>query len=435
MKQIVYSTVAGVMMLALSAGAHDTKPWRPAPKPSPEFVAPVVLPGRRPRRRVDSKHRRSIPRRARRQQPQRAGPARQWPARNQLGRRRLDRDVARTDAVHRLPGQPRRAVHHARVPASCRRRSTGSSRRSAIPSTRQLPPFSPVRLFSAIDSTSPVEFFVPGGGDIPPRTASARFLRRQSAGRPAAQARRHAREHGAAVLRRYGELIYSSVVPPSPGDASLSFFGVAVRRSAHRPRQDRQRRRRPGPRRGTAQGRRGDGRLHLRGAEGGKVGASVGDSRRSRGNSEATRRSRRQRIDDRVLRGLRGLRDLSDVPPGTCQPARLPFRTATAANPSRRSRRRTRRTPSTPAGRSRATAAGARAVGRKRRLTRKICTPAISSTMPAMFARILNSWNGEAERITIDAPDREHEQDAVVDRADAHLPLARAAGSTSTPRR
>ena len=42
-----------------------------------------------------------------------ARPARQRPAGNQLGRWRIDGDVARADAIHRLPRDARRALHDA----------------------------------------------------------------------------------------------------------------------------------------------------------------------------------------------------------------------------------------------------------------------------------------------------------------------------------
>ena len=45
-----------------------------------------------------------------------------------------------------------------------------------------------------------------------------------------------------------------------------------------------------------------------------------------------------------------------------------------------------------------------------------------------MFARILKSVNGEAERITIDAPDREDQQDAVVDARGCPAAFASARG-------
>jgi hypothetical protein len=83
--------------------------------------------------------------------------------------------------------------------------------------------FSPVRLFSPIDSRlTDVRFFIPGGnGDTPARTTGfgAVFtdVDRQDGHKPGA----FIEFYGV-----YGRHLYSSFVPASPGDASLSFFGV-----------------------------------------------------------------------------------------------------------------------------------------------------------------------------------------------------------------
>jgi hypothetical protein len=88
--------------------------------------------------------------------------------------------------------------------------------------------FSPARLFSAIGSNiTEVDFFVPGGGNI--RATVAGFgavftdVDQPDGGGPG-------NKHIARTLMEYfdanGELLFSSFVPASPGDGSLSFFGI-----------------------------------------------------------------------------------------------------------------------------------------------------------------------------------------------------------------
>ena len=91
--------------------------------------------------------------------------------------------------------------------------------------------FSPVRLFSPVGSNrTEVEFFVPGSqGSVPATTTGfgAVFsdVDRMLGGRVG----RLGPLRASAVIEyfdQYGTLLFSSVVPASPGDAGLSFFGV-----------------------------------------------------------------------------------------------------------------------------------------------------------------------------------------------------------------
>jgi len=129
--------------------------------------------------------------------------------------------------------------------------------------------FSPLRLFSAIESNiTEVDFFVPGGANKPAATTgfgavftdvdqpdgtgpgkkheddSASMLNSESFGADTgvgaasadvdqADGSGHGKKHGnrsASTLIEYfgadGELLFSSAVPSSPGDGSLSFFGI-----------------------------------------------------------------------------------------------------------------------------------------------------------------------------------------------------------------
>jgi len=91
--------------------------------------------------------------------------------------------------------------------------------------------FSPLRLFSAIGSNiTEVHFFVPGGGNIPATTTGfgAVFTDVDQPDGSGPGEKRGNR--GASTLIKYfgadGELLFSSFVPASPGDGSLSFFGI-----------------------------------------------------------------------------------------------------------------------------------------------------------------------------------------------------------------
>ncbi len=92
--------------------------------------------------------------------------------------------------------------------------------------------FSPLRLFSAIGSTiTDVEFFVPGGGDKPVTATVTGFgavftdVDQPDGSRPD-------EKHGCrcpSTLEYFdakGNLLFISIVPASPGNGSLSFFGI-----------------------------------------------------------------------------------------------------------------------------------------------------------------------------------------------------------------
>jgi hypothetical protein len=89
--------------------------------------------------------------------------------------------------------------------------------------------FSPVRLFNPINSNVTVtEFFLPGGGNIPAVTKGfgAVFA---DVDQPDGLPREEAYTASLTSVSYYdvhGTLLYSSVVPPSPGDGTFSFFGA-----------------------------------------------------------------------------------------------------------------------------------------------------------------------------------------------------------------
>jgi hypothetical protein len=92
-------------------------------------------------------------------------------------------------------------------------------------------PFSQLRVFSPVGSTvTDVAFFIPGGGFISATTTGfgAIFSDVDQPDGSGAGGKRGNR--GSSTLIEYygtaGELLFSSFVPASPGDASLSFFGV-----------------------------------------------------------------------------------------------------------------------------------------------------------------------------------------------------------------
>ncbi len=92
-------------------------------------------------------------------------------------------------------------------------------------------PFSPLRLFTAIESNiTEVHFFVPGGGDIPATTTGFGAVFTDVDEPDGSGPGRKRGNRGASTLIEYfgadGELLFSSFVPASPGDGSLSFFGV-----------------------------------------------------------------------------------------------------------------------------------------------------------------------------------------------------------------
>ncbi len=93
--------------------------------------------------------------------------------------------------------------------------------------------FSPLRLFSAIGSNvTVVEFFVPGpGADKKPATTTGFGVVFTDVDQPDGRGcPRTCADHSASTLIEClgadFELLFSSFVPASPGDGSLSFFGV-----------------------------------------------------------------------------------------------------------------------------------------------------------------------------------------------------------------
>jgi hypothetical protein len=88
-------------------------------------------------------------------------------------------------------------------------------------------PFSPVRLFSPVDSNvTDARFFVPGGGELPATTQAfgAIFTDVDQQGHNRGRGR-----ESATTMVFYGvdgKPLYRAVVPASAGDASLSFLGV-----------------------------------------------------------------------------------------------------------------------------------------------------------------------------------------------------------------
>jgi hypothetical protein len=92
-------------------------------------------------------------------------------------------------------------------------------------------PFSPVRLFSPVGSNvTEASFFVPGGGNIAASTTGfgAVFADVDQPDGSGPAGKRGNR--GASTLIEYygasGDLLFSSFVPSSPGEATLSFFGI-----------------------------------------------------------------------------------------------------------------------------------------------------------------------------------------------------------------
>ena len=91
--------------------------------------------------------------------------------------------------------------------------------------------FSPVRLFAPHDSTlTDVTFFVPGAGNIAAATSGfgAVFADVDSpdGGGPGV---RQSKRVGSSMIAYYdadANLLYKSVIPSSPGTATLSFFGI-----------------------------------------------------------------------------------------------------------------------------------------------------------------------------------------------------------------
>lgn len=228
--QVVYSLVAGAMTVALSSGNHDSKPSHPFPKPPKDFAAPTVFQAAGPnaasiqatvdqfRAALGGVNNGNV-----------AGPL-------DSGRREINWDGGGSTATSLVPTPftgflvNRGALFTTPGTGFVQAPVDGLATTFGNPDYATIfQAFSPVRLFSAITSNvTNVEFFVPGGGDIPAVTTGFGAIFTdvdQPDGRP----RRHDKAEASTYLRfydAYGALLYSSVVPPSPGDASLSFFGV-----------------------------------------------------------------------------------------------------------------------------------------------------------------------------------------------------------------
>jgi hypothetical protein len=89
--------------------------------------------------------------------------------------------------------------------------------------------FSPVRLFSPIESNRTTAlFFVPGGGEIPATTAGfgAVFSDVDRQGGDEHGSGHRDQATSMSFYNVWGDLLYSSGVPASPGDAGFSFLGV-----------------------------------------------------------------------------------------------------------------------------------------------------------------------------------------------------------------
>lgn len=91
--------------------------------------------------------------------------------------------------------------------------------------------FSPVRLFSPIGSNiTEAHFFVPGGGNVSATTTGFGAVFTDVDQPDGSGPGKKRGNRGASTLIEYfgvhGELLFSSFVPASPGDGSLSFFGV-----------------------------------------------------------------------------------------------------------------------------------------------------------------------------------------------------------------
>jgi hypothetical protein len=94
-------------------------------------------------------------------------------------------------------------------------------------------PFSPQRLFSPIDSNvTEAQFFVPGGGDAPATATTTGFgaiFTDVDLPDGSGPGDKNGDRKASTLIECFGTdggLIFSSFVPASPGDGSLSFFGI-----------------------------------------------------------------------------------------------------------------------------------------------------------------------------------------------------------------
>ena len=93
--------------------------------------------------------------------------------------------------------------------------------------------FSNSRLFSAVGGTvTEVDFFVPGGGNVPATvTGFGAVFTDVDQPDGSGPAGKRGNRHASTLIEYYGvtgELLFSSFVPASPGDAGLSFFGIVL---------------------------------------------------------------------------------------------------------------------------------------------------------------------------------------------------------------
>ena len=90
--------------------------------------------------------------------------------------------------------------------------------------------FSPLRLFSALDSNlTTVEFFIPGTNGATAATTTGFGAVFTDVDQPDGGPGRRAGNGASTVVKYYdvyGRLLYSGAVPSSPGDGSLSFLGI-----------------------------------------------------------------------------------------------------------------------------------------------------------------------------------------------------------------
>jgi hypothetical protein len=228
--QVVSSLVAGAMTLSFSSGIHDFKRWSPFPKPSKDVAAPIVF-------QAAGRDAASIQATVDRFRAALGG-VNNLTASGPLdgGRREINWDGGGSTATALVPTPftgflvSRGALFTTPGTGFVQAPVEGLVTTFANPDYPTIfRAFSPARLFSPINSNlTTVEFFVPGGGDVPAVSTGFGAIFTdvdQSDGRP----HRRGNNDASTSLRfydAYGHLLYSSVVAPSPGDASLSFFGV-----------------------------------------------------------------------------------------------------------------------------------------------------------------------------------------------------------------
>jgi hypothetical protein len=88
-------------------------------------------------------------------------------------------------------------------------------------------PFSPVRFFSPVGSNlTEVRFFLPGSNGATAATTRGFGVVFSDVDQPDGGVQRWYGSTFVAYYDVYGSLLYWSVIPPSPGDGSLSFLGI-----------------------------------------------------------------------------------------------------------------------------------------------------------------------------------------------------------------